>query len=370
MECNAPDADRARREAHPSTRFPSLRPGSIGTRSPPASRWARVALGAALIALLRAALPGSGAGMAHAADARWPARPLHIIVAQSPGGPPDLIARFIAEPLERALGVPVVVENRPGAAGIVGITAAAQAAPDGHTLVIGTLSTHVLVPQTSRHATFDPLRDFVPVINLFRSVKVLWVQPSLPVHSLPEWAAYVAARPGALNFASGGVGSSNHIDMAVVNAAFGLDAVHVPYNGPSAGIAALASGDAQAMIVSVGTGLPLAKAGRVRPIAVFSERRAPQLPDVPTAAEQGNGQGRIDLSAWIGLFAPAGTPAPVIERLNATLAAVLQAPDTTAWSAAQGLEIIGGAPAAFGATLAADHRRWGGIVRRLHLVGE
>lgn len=310
----------------------------------------------------------AGATFAQRASADWPAHNLRIIVAQAPGGPPDLIARFAAERLEQKLGVPVVVENRPGASGIVGLAAAAQAAPDGYTLVIGTLSTHVLVPQTSSHASYDPLHDFVPVINLFRSIKVLWVNPALPVRTLAEWAAHAAARPGALNYASGGVGSSNHIDMAVLNAALGLDVVHVPYNGPSAAIAAVASGDAHAMIVSVGTGLPLAKAGRVRPVAIFSERRAPQLREVPTAAEQRFE--KVDLSAWIGVFAPRGTPADRVERLNAELAAALAGPDASAWAAIQGLELIGGTPADFGATLAADFRRWGDIVRRLRLRAE
>jgi hypothetical protein len=170
-----------------------------------------------------------------------------------PGGPPDLIARFIAEPLERALGVPVVVENRPGASGIIGVTSVARAAPDGYTLLIGTLSTHALVPHASANVTYDPLRDFQPVINLFRSIKVLWVNPALPVKTMRDWIDYATARPGRLNYSSGGVGSSNHVDMEVVNAALGIDAVHVPYNGPSAGIAAVAGGDAQAMIVSIGT---------------------------------------------------------------------------------------------------------------------
>src|SRR6185436_3559489 len=140
--------------------------------------------------------------------------------------------------------------------------------------------------------------------------------------TMREWIAYAAARPGTLNYSSGGVGSSNHVDMEVVNAALGLAAVHVPYNGPSAGIAAVAGGDAQAMIVSIGTGLPLAQGRRVRPIAVFNAHRARQLPDVPTAAEQGFGQ--IDLSAWIGLFAPSGTPDAIVARIDAEVAKILR----------------------------------------------
>jgi tripartite-type tricarboxylate transporter receptor subunit TctC len=305
---------------------------------------------------------------AHAADVALLSRPLRIIVAQAVGGPPDLIARFVADPLSRALGVPVVIDNRPGASGIIGVGAAAQAAPDGYTLLIGTLSTHVLVPQAGATVPYDALRDFAPVANLFRSVKVLWVSSALPVRNTSEWISYVKARPGALNFASGGVGSSNHIDMALTNSATGLDMVHVPYNGPSAAITAVASGEAQAMVVSVGTGLPLAQAGRIRPLAVFSDRRSPQLPDVPTAKEQGFTA--VDLSAWIGLLAPAGTPEDVVARINAEVNKILRSPGALAWADKHGLEIIGGTPASFAATMAADYARWGDIINRLQVRPE
>ncbi len=248
------------------------------------------------------------------------------------------------------------------------MSAAAQAAPDGYTLLIGTLSTHALVPQAGAKVPYDALRDFTPVVNLFRSIKVLWVQPSLPVTTTSEWIGYVRARPGALNFASGGVGSSNHIDMELVMAAAGLDMVHVPYNGPSVAIAAVASGDAQAMVVSVGTGLPLAQSGRVRPLAVFNDRRSPQLPEVPTAKEQGFTA--VNLSAWIGLLAPAGTPDAIVVRVNAEVTKILDSPEAIAWAERHGLEIIGGPPGAFAATMVADYQRWGDIIQRLKLRPE
>lgn len=302
---------------------------------------------------------------AAAADDPWPGRAIRIVVAQAPGGPPDVIARFVAEPLARALGVSVVVENRAGASGIIGVKAVAQAAPDGYTLLIGTLSTHALVPNASAGVTFDPVRDFVPIVNLFRSIKVLWISPSVPVRTAAEWIDYAKGRPGALNYASGGVGSSNHIDMELLNSAAGIEMVHVPYNGPSAAIAAVASGDAHAMIVSIGTGLPLAQEGRVRPLVLFGVRRSALLPDVPMAAEQG--LAHIDLSAWIGLLAPAGTPDSIVARVNAEVVRILQTPAAAAWANRYGLEIIGDSPAAFAATLAADYRRWGDVIRRLGL---
>jgi tripartite-type tricarboxylate transporter receptor subunit TctC len=197
---------------------------------------------------------------------------------------------------------------------------------------------------------------------------VLWVQPSLPITTTSEWIGYVRARPGVLNFASGGVGSSNHIDMELVMAVAGLDMVHVPYNGPSAAITAVASGDAQAMVVSVGTGLPLAQGGRIRPLAVFNDRRSPQLPEVPTAREQGFAA--VDLSAWIGLLAPAGTPDTIVTRINTEVTKILSSPEAIAWADRHGLEIIGGSPTAFAATMAADYQRWGEMIRRLKLRPE
>ena len=328
----------------------------------------RDASGIRILAIIVALTCATAVDAAPLADGAWPSRTVRIIVAQAPGGPPDLIARFISEPLSRALGVAVVVDNRPGASGVIGVNAAAQSAPDGYTLLVGTLSTHVLAPHSGVGVTYDAIRDFAPVANLFRSVKVLWVNAALPVITASEWIAYASARPGKLNFASGGVGSSNHVDMELFNAATGVRIVHVPYNGPSAGIAAVAAGDAHAMIVSIGTGLPLAQGGRIRPLMIFSERPSPLLPGVPTAATQGLAQ--VDLSAWIGLLAPAGTPEAVVARVNAELARILRSRETVAWASSQGLEIIGGTPDAFAATLVADDRRWGETMRRLRLESQ
>ena len=241
--------------------------------------------------MLAAAVAAFAAG-AHGTDAAWPSHPIRIVVAQAPGGPPDLIGRFVAERLARALGSPVVVDNRPGASGIIGVEQVARSAPDGHTLLIATMSTHVLVPLVSAKVPYDPVGDFVPVSNLFRTIKALWVNAALPPRTLREFVDYAAARPGQLNYATGGVGSSNHVDAAWFVQAAGLDLVHVPYNGPAAGIAAVAGGDAQMMVVSITTGLPLAQGGRVRPLAVFGDRRAALLPGVPDGRRAGHGRGR------------------------------------------------------------------------------
>jgi tripartite-type tricarboxylate transporter receptor subunit TctC len=303
---------------------------------------------------------------ARGADVAWPSRPIRIVVAQAPGGPPDRIGRFVAERLTQVLGAAVVVENRAGASGIVGVEHVARSAPDGHTLLVATMSTHVLVPLVSAHVPYDPVGDFAPVANLFRTVKALWVHAALPPRTLREFVDYAAARPGALNYATGGVGSSNHVDAAWFVQAAGLDLVHVPYNGPAAGIAAVAGGDAQMMVVSITTGLPLAQGGRVRPLAVFGDRRAALLPGVPTAAEQG--MGAVDLAAWIGLMAPAGTPLDVVERLNAAITRILREPETVEWADRQGMEIAAGSRADFARTLERDRQRWGEFLGRMRIA--
>ena len=302
-----------------------------------------------------------------AADPAWPSRPVKIIVAQAPGGPPDLIGRYVAERLARALGMPVVVENRAGASGIIGIGEAARAQPDGYTLVVTTLSTHALVPHVAANVPYDPVRDFTAVSNLFRSIKAVWVSPALPVRTLPDFVAYAKARPGELNFASGGVGSSNHVDVELFKAATGVDLVHVPYNGPSAGLAAVASGDVQMMIVSITTGIGLAQGGKVRPLVVFSAERSPLLPDVPTGQELG--LSGLDLTAWIGLMAPAGTPDDVVRRLNREIDAILARSETAAWAQRHGLEIARGSAESFARTVAADYARWGDAIRGMSPTG-
>jgi tripartite-type tricarboxylate transporter receptor subunit TctC len=307
------------------------------------------------------------AAAATAAD-DFPARTVRIVVAQAAGGTPDMIGRFVAEPLARALGVPVVVENRPGANGVVGANFVRQSPADGYTLLIGTVSTLVLAPLVSANVPFDARRDFATVVNLFRSIKVLWINAALPIADVHEWIAYVRARPGKLNYASGGVGGTNHVDMEIFNAESGLDMVHVPYNGPAAAIAAVASGEAQAMIVSIGGGQGLAQAGKVRGMTIFADQRSSLLPNVPTANELG--LKHRDLSAWIGLMAPAGTPPQVIARINTDVATLLRSPEAIAWAGKQGLEIIGGTPADFAKDLGDDIGEWTAATAKMHLKRE
>jgi tripartite-type tricarboxylate transporter receptor subunit TctC len=315
-------------------------------------------------AIVAIALVASDASTAQVPP-EWPSRPIRIVVSQAPGGAADRIARYVADALAPALGpgVGVVVENRPGASGIIGAESVMRAAPDGHTLLLATLSTHALVPAVTPNVPYDPVTSFAPVANLYGTVKALWVNASLPVHSLADLASYASARPGQLNYASGGVGSSNHVDMEIYRRAARLDLVHVPYNGPAAGIAGVASGDAQMMIVSVTGGAGVAQSGRIRPIAIFAHSRSPLFPDVATAGEQG--LGAIDLTAWVGIVAPKGTPAPIVERLNEALGRSLRTARALAWAESEGLESFLGSSEAFAATIERDQKRWVDTIREL-----
>ena len=212
-----------------------------------------------------------------------------------------------------ATALAVVVENRPGASGIIGVNAAAQAAPDGYTLLIGTLSTHALVPHASANVPYDALRDFAPVANLFRSIKVLWVHPDLPVRNIEDWIRHVRARPGALNFASGGIGSSNHVDMELVKSVAGLDMVHVPSSTNA--MLDLIAGRVQVFFANIAVALPQARDGKVRALAVTSQGRASAAPELPSVSE--SGLTGFESISWFGLLAPAGTPPAILQRLEA-----------------------------------------------------
>ena len=298
----------------------------------------------------------------------WPTRPIKLVVSQAPGGAPDRIARFVAQALAEGLGgnASVVVENRPGASGVIGTEAVMRAPPDGYTLLLAGTTTHAMLPAVMPNVPYDPVKSFAPVASLYGTVKALWVNATLPVTNLAEFNAYVAARPARLNYASGGVGSSNHIDMEMYRAAADLDIVHVPYNGPVAGIASVASGDTQTMIVSVTAAAGAAQAGKVRPIAVFAQARSPLFPDVPTAGEQG--AGNVDLTAWLGIVAPAGTPSTIVARLSDVLVRVLRTPKAQAWAASEGLETILESSDAFAATIERDGQRWRDTIKRIGVV--
>ncbi len=270
---------------------------------------------------------------------------------------------MLGERVEATLGVGFVVENKPGASGITGNDAAKRAPADGYTLLAASTATHAMTPHVVANLPYDPLKDFVPVINLVHQTKVVLVSPSLGVATLGELVALARSRPGQLNFASTGVGSSSHLDTAQLTALTGMELVHIPYRGSAQTVAALMANEVQVLLASVTAAQPALAAGRVRALAVMADQRSPLLPDVPTMVEAG--LPRLDVQTWIGFLAPAGTPPWIVDKLNLALNSILRSPGTRAWLERQGLEPIGGSPEAFDSEIRADLDKWGKVARRL-----
>lgn len=292
-------------------------------------------------------------------------RPIRLVVPQTAGGSTDQVARQLADRMAPVLQVPVYVENKPGAAGLIGAELVARAPADGTTLLMVTTNSHAMAPHLLPRFPFDVLEDFAPVINVGFITTALLVSPSLPVRTLGEFIAYAKARPGQLNYASAGAGSSNHIESEVFARAAGIQLTHIPYRGGPASAAGVLSGEAQVILGSIAPGLAFSRAGKMRMLVVLSDRRSPLAPEVPAATEAGFPD--VIVRTWLGLVAPAGTPAAVIDRYNAVARDALQAPATREWMDQRGIEIDAGPPAAFGRLMRAEYTRWGEIIRSLKL---
>jgi tripartite-type tricarboxylate transporter receptor subunit TctC len=297
------------------------------------------------------------------AEPPYPVRPIRVIVPQAPGGTVDLLSRMLGERMETMFGVSFVVEDKPGANGIIGNEAAKRAPPDGYTLLAASTATHAMTPHVVANLSYDPLQDFVPVINLVHQTKVVLVNSALGVATPGELVALARSRPGKLNFASTGVGSSSHLDTAQLAALTGIELVHIPYRGSPQTVAALIANEVQVLLASVTAALPAVASGRVRALAVMADQRSPLLPDVPTMVEAG--LPRVDAQTWLGFLAPAGTPAGILDNLNHMLNRILQNPDTRAWLDKQGLEPVGGSREAFDLEIRADLDKWAKVAGNL-----
>jgi tripartite-type tricarboxylate transporter receptor subunit TctC len=315
----------------------------------------RAALAAA--ALLLASQGASAQGAAGAGA--WPTRPIRMIVAFAPGGPTDIVARVIGQRLSEQVGQPVLVENRPGAGGNLAADLAAKAAPDGHTLFYNT-SAVTIAPALYGKVPYDTLKDFVPVSTTATNAMIVMVHPAMPVRTIGELVAYARAHPGKLNYASSGTGTITHLASAALGSQLGLTMTHVPYKGSAPALVDLAAGVTQLMTDTVNSALPYVKDGRLRALAVTMPRRLAVLPDVPTLSE--TVMAGMEMSAWQGVMVPAGTPAPVVQRLGAELAKVLAHPETRAKLIAQGTEILGSTPEEYAAYLRSELARWSKVV--------
>ena len=288
-------------------------------------------------AILAASILGCAFGAAVAQP--YPAKPVRWVSPWPPGGANDIFSRAIAKKLAEAFGQPVVVENRPGAAGAIGTEAVAKAPADGYVLTLGSSPTHAIAPSLNPNLPYDPLRDFEAVTLVAVVPNVLVVNPSLPVTSVRELIALAKQRPGTLNFASAGNGTSQHLSAELFKVMAGVNMVHIPYKGTAPALAELLAGQVQLAFDNIPALLPHIQAGRLRALAVTPATRSVSLPDLPTVAEAG--LPGYDASVWYGVFVPAGTPRPVVQRLHAEIARALAAPDLKGRMAAMGAEVSG-----------------------------
>lgn len=294
----------------------------------------------------------------------WPDRPVRLVVPFPPGGINDLVARISGQRLSEQIQQPVIIDNRVGAGGTLGLGIAARANPDGYTLAFGATSTVAVSPALYRDLPYDPLRAFAPIAGLATVPSVVLVNPTLAATSLKDLIALARARPGALNYASAGAGTSQHMGAELLKTMARIDMVHVPYKGGAAAIADLIGGQVQVQIEPLPTALPHVRSGKVRALAVTSPQRLAVLADLPTVAEAASLPG-YDLMIWFGLLAPAGTPAPVVRRLADEVGRMLSAPEVRERFAQQGADPMPRqSPEQFGAFIEKEIRRWAEVVKR------
>ena len=291
---------------------------------------------------------------------QYPSRPLRVVVPFAPGGAVDLVARTVAPKLSEAFGQPVVVDNRGGAGGTIGTDIVAKARPDGNTLLVASMGVAVnavLYPKLP----YDTLKDLAPVTTLGEQPNVVVVHPSLSASSVGELVAMARARPGQINYASGGIGSNSHLATLLFLQMAKVEMLHVPYKGLGPAIADLVGGQVQLAVSNVSTALPHVKSGRLRLLAVTSARRFPLFPDTPTVDEAG--VKGYESSGWYGMWGTAGTPSSVLAALNKIVTRILDTPAIKEQFGAQGLQPIPTSPETFGKRLREEIRKWGPVVR-------
>jgi len=297
----------------------------------------------------------------------YPTRPIHMIVPYPPGGGTDIVARVITEPLGQALGQPIVIDNRGGAAGNVGTEAAARATPDGYTMLF-TLSSHTINPKLYAKLPFDVEKDFVPIGLAANIPQILVANPSLPVNNVQELIAYAKANPGKLNFASVGTGSPGHIAGELFKLKTGVDIVHVPYKGGGPAVTDTLGGQVQLLFVSMPAAWQFVKAGRLKAFAVTSDKRSVVAPDIPTLAEAGVPD--CVVNSWYGALVPAKTPPAAVAKLAAALAKVVQSSDVKERLLLQGAEATTSTPQEFDALIRDELAKWDYVIRAAKIKPE
>ena len=312
----------------------------------------------AALVLAAAALVALGASVAQAQD--YPSRPVRVVVPFSPGGAVDGPMRVIAQELSKRLGQQVIVDNKPGAGATIGTDVVAKASPDGYTLLLAS-QTNAISATLYPKLPYDPIEDFAPISLIGREPGVLVVHPSLPVKTFQEFVAYVKERPGRIDYASSGNGSGQHLFVVLLASMTGMKMNHVPYRGSGQATADLLGGQVQVSIPGTAGMVGHIKAGKLRALAVTGAKRSPQLPDVPTVME--SGVPGYEAYVWMGLLAPKGTPAPIIDKLFRELTQVLATSEVKTYMASAGIEIVGSTPAEFGAFFRSEKELWARVIR-------
>jgi tripartite-type tricarboxylate transporter receptor subunit TctC len=305
------------------------------------------------------------AAIGTAAAQSYPARPIKMIVPFTPGGPVDVAARIVSQQLPRSLGQSVVIENRAGAAGAIGAKAVVSAEPDGYTLLCGNISTLVVLPVVTGNRDYDPAKQLVPIAKVSQNHEVLVVRRAFPAKSVRDLVAYAKASPGKLNFGSAGVGNATHLAAELFKLRTGTDIVHVPYKGASDAVTALLGAQVDMFFGDISGVLPLLQDGALRALGVSSEARNPLVPDVPTMIESGVPD--YVVSTYIGVVAPAGTPAAIIGKLNAAINDSLTSPEAAAAFAKLGAEIKPTSPQDFATFLAAETQKWTQVAKAANI---
>ena len=304
-------------------------------------------------AALALALPAAAQG--------YPAKPIRFVVPYPAGGPLDSVARLLAQKVSDSTRQPVVVDNKPGAGGNIGADIVAKSPPDGYTILMGAVATHAINPTLYASIPYDAVRDFTPITQVASTPNVLVVNPSVPAGDVKGFIAYARANPGKLNFGSGSTGSAGHLAGELFNAQAGVKMTHVPYKGAAPAMQDLLGGRIELMFDNLASSLAQVKAGKVRALAVTTARRSGLAPDLPTIAESGLPE--FDISTWFGVFAPAGVPRDVVDRLHAEFTRALAAPDVREKMLALGAEPVGNRPEEFAAYIRREAEKYARVIK-------
>ena len=313
------------------------------------------------LALALVAVALAPAVMAQGSAASYPTKPIRLVVPFAPAGPTDIAARIVGQKLSEALGQPVVIENKPGAGGTVGSADVARAPADGYTLLYGSSSTLAVSPSLYPKLSYDAATAFVPVGLVARGPQILVISSALPVSNFAQFVEYAKKNPDAMSFSSPGNGSIGHLACELLIKTLGIKAVHVPYKGGAPALNAVAANDTQFSVDAVGTTAGLIKTGKMKAIAVLSDKRTNFAPELPTISE--GGYPPVIADFWSGIVAPAGTPKAIVDKLNKEILAILKKPEVVSQLQTLGSEPQGSAPAEFASLIREESSRWAEVVR-------